>query len=370
MPRPEAGEQSLVSFIRRTLSELGISLTDPQLAEAVSELSDAFNGLDGASIPELYMENPRWRSAYLAYFFPSNAFKAYSLLLRAASELKWTWPEKPTLLDFGCGPGSAALGAVFLLREAGCHSIQIHLVDRSPSVLRLAQDLLSRSGDGLEIDVSARPAADTANDIVLAFNVLAEMEPGEGLQYTKQLLETMNPGGHLIIAEPALREKSRRLAHIRDHLMQSGLAALEWPCLHQNACPGLDCERDWCHGSEPWERPDWIADLDRAIGNRKTRLNYSSLILGRIGRHRERDSGLWRVVSDPLVERGKRLLYLCGGPDGRRVKTTLLDRHVNEANADFSRAERYDLLQISGPWTEKGDGFRLDAGNMVRLVTS
>lgn len=371
--RPASGVRGLLSLIDDILKEMGIPAAGA-VASDVAALSAHFNGLSDIPLPGSYMSDARWRSAYLAYFFPANAVKAYEVIRRFDSEGLLPLPsEGLTLLDYGCGPGSAALGVFNYLREKGHPPASVILIDRSAAAIDTAKELLRRSQIDAPVQAFTRLTEELPSvHLALAFNVFNELDTEEAARSVERLLQSLVPEGRLLIVEPALRDTSRRLIALRDALLEKRFARLFWPCPHSAQCPGLTDERDWCHGSEDWERPDRVAELDRIIGNRKERLKYSALLLGRPQELPGAASAatFWRVVSDPLVERGKRLLYLCGGPSNERIRASLLDRHVSDANRDFTAAARYDRLLIEGEWVEKGDGFRLGPETRVRKMDS
>jgi hypothetical protein len=127
------------------------------------------------------------------------------------------------------------------------------------------------------------------------------------------------------------------------------------PCLHAAACPMLRREADWCHEQRDVDLPDHLVPIARAAGLRWEGLTFAYLVLRRDGQRR---SGRFRVVSTPLVSKGRRDLWLCGtfadGADRRKVGR--LDRHASPDNAAWSDAVRGDVLDIDGP----GDAIRQD----------
>ena len=414
--------QSLTELIERLLEAEHVLPAHRELAKNVGTLSDFFNRLKKplptSGKEHLYMSDANMRAAYLAYFFPVNCIKTYLLLRRIAGE--GLLPPKPSatplkILDFGCGPGSAALGAVYYFAGAdregsgdsdgndsddgsggdgGGESIpesavpELYLVDQSTAVLETAVRLLKKSELPLQIHAMGRIPDETKFDLILALNVLNENTDDEAKRILNLLKNCLSPTGRLLIAEPALRETARQLIALRDQLLTDSELTLLWPCRHCSSCPGILTENDWCHGTEVWDRPDWIAQIDREIGNKKERLNYAALLYtlsaaasfsasGATGictgenaleSYITTSDAIWRVVSDPIIERGKRVLYLCGGPSGERIRTTALERHLSEANRDFFAAQRYDLLHIEGTLEKKGDGFRLSPETKATLV--
>ena len=65
----------------------------------------------------------------------------------------------------------------------------------------------------------------------------------------------------------------------------------------------------------------------------------------------------YRVVSDPLPEKGRLKLYACG-PTGRHAYIRL-DRHEAPANAAFGKLVRGDVARIAGD-TRANDGMRVE----------
>jgi ribosomal protein RSM22 (predicted rRNA methylase) len=152
------------------------------------------------------------------------------------------------------------------------------------------------------------------------------------------------PGGTFILVEPALRETSRALLGVRDALVGGPLDIVA-PCFWRGPCPALASPRDWCHDAAPVPS--------------SPRVDFSYLVL----RDRPRtEIARYRVVSDPLPEKGRLKLYACG-PTGRDAFVRL-DRHLSPANADFDDLRRGDTAEIKE--TEPaGDGRRLVASSVV-----
>ena len=146
--------------------------------------------------------------------------------------------------------------------------------------------------------------------------------------------ELLAEGGRIVLIEPALRETSRDLLAIRDRLLPAGFFVVA-PCLWQGPCPALARERDWCHDSAPWPPEEAAARAGQS------RVDYSYLVLARAGEP-STERRLFRVVSDPIVEKGRLRLWGCG-PAGRHPLVRL-DRDRTPANAGFDEAARGDLL--------------------------
>ncbi len=172
--------------------------------------------------------------------------------------------------------------------------------------------------------------------------------------------------GSIVILEPALRGPTRELHALRDGLAESALDVFA-PCLRTGPCPMLETERDWCHEDREFVLPPALVPVAKDAGLRFERLTYAYLTLRRDGlRLGDHVQGRGRVVSQPLISKGKRELFVCR--DDGRVRLTRLDRHRREGNAEFDLAARGDVLQVTGA-RPKGPGERLDDASEVHRAT-
>ena len=120
------------------------------------------------------------------------------------------------------------------------------------------------------------------------------------------------------------------------------------PCASRGWCPALANPKDWCHEDLPWDAPDLIQELDRHTGLRKDSLKFSWLILRKDGITCADafGEGVFRVVSEPLVSKGKRELYLCGPKDRKLVAR--LDKDSTARNEAFENLRRGDTVRFDG----------------------
>ena len=246
-------------------------------------------------------------------------------------------------LDLGAGTGAVgeALGAHF---GAGLVVVGVDRV-ATPGVVTA----------NLEV---ALPAVDGRFDLIVAAHLLGELFVDRPFEeriderarcvraWTEELLA---PSGTVILVEPALRETSRELLAVRDQLLALSDLEIVAPCFWTGACPALANPRDWCH------------DAVAASATSDRRVDFSYLVL------RDRWKPLpgqlsYRVVSDPLPEKGRLKLYACG-PTGRHAFIRL-DRHEAPPNAAFGKLVRGDVARIAGE-TEANDGMRVEATTAV-----
>jgi SAM-dependent methyltransferase len=223
----------------------------------------------------------------------------------------------------------------------------------------VAVDLVSGPGI-LHADLASElPAVDGRFDLVVAAHLLnelfvdrapverVELRARRVLDWSRALLAT---GGAMVLVEPALRGTSRELLAMRDQLLAAGLKVVA-PCFWTGPCPALARERDWCHDAAP-------------IAN-GARVDYSYLVLRAADLRAAPtvpDPTLFRIVSDPMVEKGRLRLFGCGL--GGRHPLVRLDRHASISNAPFDALHRGSTTRIS-PTQLLGDGLRLSPDTTV-----
>jgi len=199
------------------------------------------------------------------------------------------------------------------------------------------------------------PYPDGHFDLVIAAHVLNELSLGTAdravlvATWCEQLLAR---GGTCLVLEPALRETSRALLEVRDALVTRGLFVIA-PCLWQGPCPALARPRDWCHDAAP------------SVAAGRSRVDFSYLAVRQAG-DPSTDTSAYRVVSDPLPEKGRLRLYGCG-PAGR-TPLVRLSRDRSAANAALDQAARGDLIAVHGA-SLGGDGLRIGKDTTVEHAT-
>jgi ribosomal protein RSM22 (predicted rRNA methylase) len=188
--------------------------------------------------------------------------------------------------------------------------------------------------------------ATSSFDLIMLSNVLNEIfvhDEDRIARRTVLLAEILNrllaDDGSCIIIEPALRETSVEMLKVRDGLLERGFHIYA-PCLCRSACPALANPKDWCHEDLAWDPPEMIRELDKLTGLRKDSLKFSYLVFRKdsqslLGLYGE---NAFRVVSEPLVSKGKIEFYLCG-ESGRRL-VTRLDKDATTQNETFERLQR------------------------------
>lgn len=337
---------------------------DRDAIEGVRRLSTLFTtGRDGRLAD--YLADRVLRRAYLLYFFPVNYAKVAGLLREMPA-----LPARPLrILDLGSGPGTASLAVLdhlTRLEQAGHHGSEVVAVDRSRQALREAEALwasissgraekpayvfCARCADAERADAQG-PWRQGPFDLVILANSLNELfcsatDPlAARVKFLETLLQALAPDGTLMIIEPALRETTRALHHVRDRLVAEGPAMVYSPCLHERPCPALVREDDWCHEERSWAPPAVVREIDRAVGFIKDALKFSYLLLRKDGLTiTERRPDIYRVVSEVMVMKGDRRAWLCN-QEGRPL-VGRLEKARSGANAAFDRWHRGAIVRV------------------------
>jgi ribosomal protein RSM22 (predicted rRNA methylase) len=251
------------------------------------------------------------------------------------------------VIDLGAGCGAMALGLAAALAERAedARAFELVAIDRDADALRIAKTALARFAPDVVVttrgdDVSR--AEIPRADLVLAGTVLNELPEAARVPLAERALAALPDDGALVLIEPALRDTSRALHHLRDALLARG-AHVFAPCTRTLApCPALADPDDWCHEDRSVDLPPRTAQLARTTHLRDGGLKFSYLVLRRTPLPLVANPHAWRVVSEPRAQKGKLELYGCS--DGGRVQIRLLSRHRAAGNRDFERARRGDVV--------------------------
>jgi hypothetical protein len=349
-----------------------------------------------------YLAEPALRAAYARDLAPRTEAALTRILEQhgVGARLKQSGrAERRPLRALDLGSGTGAAGSA-LDRYFGTEGIERTSVDRhvvGPGIRNL--DLANPAsvavlGGGFDLVV----ASHLLNELFVSLQAQEQAE--ERLTRLAELVNRwgsglLAPGGLIVLIEPALRETSRDLLRVRDRLLAAGKLRVRAPCLYQGPCPALARERDWCHdaaaGIETRRRVDYsYLVLDRngdaigePVGDDDGRPGpgagpETSWSAGADGSVEPGAGALVRVVSDPLVEKGKLRLFVCG--ERGRFPLVRLDRHVSGPNRALGSLARGDLARIpalavgshlagnTGLEAERADGQRVAADWSIERI--
>lgn len=273
--------------------------------------------------------------AYLAHFGP----RAIAATSHALSYIR---SAPSAAIDVGAGSGASTLALVM----AGAS--RVTLVDTSAAALAMARRLLE--GTGADVTVHARDARDARGfvdkraELLLSAFAFGEMG-GDPLE-TFTSLTKVAPSAHtIVVVDAGDRARSRRIQTARDGLAaqsQRGRWAVRAPCAHVDPCPALVRERDWCHAriDKHLAAHDQLARFARAVGRDDERMNASFLVVDDQPRT-EGDALV--VIGDPLKEKGRARLPVCGPGGLRFLQALKRDRDAFAALLEVPRGARISV---------------------------
>jgi ribosomal protein RSM22 (predicted rRNA methylase) len=279
--------------------------------------------------------------AYALYYTAINAAKIVHVL----PELKLPSREL-SVLDLGSGPGTVGLALLASLRS----SIALTCVESSSAMRTLASKLLSNFSASATLSslslcsaLSSVPAQQY--DLVIAANVLAELEEEAAQSALTHLIGAVTPHGYLLLLEPGQHQHTRRLMRIRDQVLQKApILAPIFPCCRADACPMvIASEKDWCHGSLDFAQPRLNAQLDELLGFNKHRIKYSAFLFQHGG---VTPDGI-RVLTPPERTSAGVESLVCGSELYGVIR--IAKRNRSEATRAFEKAAVFDRLLLSQP---------------------
>jgi ribosomal protein RSM22 (predicted rRNA methylase) len=217
-------------------------------------------------------------------------------------------------------------------------------VDRVPGPGILVADLLR----------GVRPAGVSGRfDLIVAAHLLNELNldlDGRARLVAGWCRDLLEPDGTCVVIEPALRDTARALLGVRDRLLGAGLCVAA-PCFCQGSCPALQRDRDWCH------------DSAGVLVAGRSRVDFSHLVLRR-SVAAAADPARYRVVSDPIKDKGRLRFFVCGALG--RFPLMRLNRDRSPANQALDRARRGDIVVLPNAPVQ-ADSIRVAADTVVGI---
>jgi ribosomal protein RSM22 (predicted rRNA methylase) len=179
-------------------------------------------------------------TAYVTARMPATYAAVAAVLARLKEQAPGLAPL--SLLDLGCGPGTASWAAASAFPTLECGT----LMDSDRRFLDLARTLgvahpLLRQADYAETDLR-RLAAPPQADLAIAAYSLTELAAAEAEGLVARVWPHV--GQALVIVEPGTPQGFERIRQLRRSLVGQG-AQLLAPCPHAGECPIR--APDWCH---------------------------------------------------------------------------------------------------------------------------
>ncbi len=358
-----------------------------RLGPKLAELSRAYNaGLAGDAPGAKRLP----LAARIAFSFPRDVPKGAAAVRELVSTATLSVPvDRPLrVLDLGAGLGAMSWGVFRALDASGARgAIQALLVDEDEEALEAAEAIAREASlrgrvvrGPLTLSVTTRAARldsavssasrGPAADLVLVGQVLSELDTSrpesERVERHASLLasllrDVVAPSGSLVVVEPALRNRSRHLAAVRDRLAEEGRTVFA-PCLHARACPCLATAGDWCHEDLAVDLPRWLVPLARAAALRYQGLTFSYLVLrndeATLRRALPGSGARLRAISSLMRTKGKSEIWACTDA-GERLRVRRLDRDRVPGNEAWDELERGAIVTRPGLDSWRDDGTRI-----------
>ncbi len=226
-----------------------------------------------------------------------------------------------SLVDIGCGPGTASLAAVSRLSGIS----RVHLIERSQYFLNHAQmgiKMISASQQ-ITIGQSLGDLFSTnfpTSDLVVASYVFNEISDANRSTVIEKAYGAAQKA--LLIIEPGTTEGFNNLISIRDQLIRAGASILA-PCTHTKECPMIQLKK-WCHFRVRFNR----TKLHREI--KSTELSYEDEPFAFLLCSKEpQPIPQHRLTSFPYKEKGFVKIEVCSS-DGQLSNLRILKRNRPE----------------------------------------
>jgi ribosomal protein RSM22 (predicted rRNA methylase) len=353
-----------------------------KLAARVGELSAAYN--DPARARAAVRDAGAARLGFsFARDVPKGAAAVRELVATGALRLSADRPLR--VIDLGAGLGASTWGLARALEASGASgTIEATWLDSDAPALELGAAIVRGRQETRNSPVKLAVRTRTGPlgmagalgrfDVVLVGQLLSELDvalPDDDRRDLHASLlrslvdDRIEPGGAVVVIEPALRDRTRHLHRVRDAVLSTPAPASSRPpvtvfapCLHAAPCPALARETDWCHEDLAVDLPPWLGPVARAAGLRVEGLTFSYLVLRQGGPRlveairAPSGAARLRVVSDEFRTKGKREAFVCGdvagpsGPVAARARLMRLDRDANPGNAAWERLDRGDVLVV------------------------
>ncbi len=339
-----------------------------RLRPHVARLSDLFTLARPAGDFPDYLADPALLAAYGEFFFPQSWTRAGWAMAHASLRGWAPASRRPRILDLGSGPGSCGLRAARWLAAAGGLPGELMLVDRSSSALAAAARVAEAAAPGWGVacrvaDVRA-PAQwpEGRFDLVVAGFVLNELGLDEPAldRWVDEVAARLEPGGLIILIEPALRATAERLRRLSDRRTARSPRRIG-PEVDDAPCPMLGGDH-WDHEVRRWQAPADAAFLNRRLHRDLGAVRFSLALLSDATLP-PLPEGAARVVAEPQLLKGLFRLVLSAGGRLRTVEIPTRGLGRRAAKDLAAAFERGDLVAVP-----PGDGRRLPDPASVRRL--
>lgn len=395
----------------------GASLSDKEYKSVSSSLLSLQRGLTGKRdlIGVNYMEDNAYLGAYLLYYWPVSYLQVSYAAQSVRSEIaalcgaaaRESCPVR--ILDLGSGPGPACAAVTDICLDAlgsrepgdgslvqGTRAVSVTLLDQSEKSLSRARRLFERDFPGVQVTTAVSDfehgALDAAGgfDIIVMSHALNELWKGEAgflekrAGFLEKCIAALNPGGFMLVCEPALLETSRNLLSVRDLMLERGYE-VKAPCAScRDASGAFKCpailagENQTCHGEVAWTPCEPVAGIAARAGLDRESVKMSYVVLSGAPASEKTPAAArkplreisGRVVSDGMLNKAGRIRFvICTGKE--RITVSAKQGDPTAKQKGFFSFRRYDTVIITNPEI-RGDknnvSYGIDAGTEIIRV--
>lgn len=342
---------------------------------------------------EHYSLAPDFAATYAAYYMPANCLKLTAVLLELEFLGESLLTDEFNWLDFGCGPGTGAIGLAWFhsqfpkrgrylgldqssafLREASRYQSAVSGGIRSTRAETIEESALGKNpfSGSLTFQWQEVPGSQKGSlfkalkreipTVVSFLNSVAEWEPDVKLrsQSLVKVLRTLAAATegdgrtrYLVLIEPGSRASSRELIAVRDAIIKARMGEVLTPCLDSRACGAKANADDWCHEEIALAFPEWHDRLGEIADLRKSALLFSYLVVRVPGANAipwSHSNGV-RMVSQRLQRKGFNECYFCS-PKGEKLRARQNRREeLSVAGKEsLARGKIHTAIQIGNAW--------------------
>ncbi len=320
----------LPDAVAQLIEDGAASIPTQELLKAAAELSRSYRE---ASAPPPRITSPVQRLAYLAARMPA-IFQVNQLV---GLELRRWVPQLAvrSVLDLGCGPGTATLAASQVFDELQGAT----LVDQDREWLKLSERLLVAANARLAAasHLAARdlrlPIDFGEHDLVIISYALGELAPPIARVLVERAWALAR--GAIAVIEPGSPGGFSTVLAARDALIAAG-GTIVAPCTHAGRCP-LTAD-DWCHFDTRVDRTRQHQRIK--AGTLPYEIEKYSYVIAAKGRPAE-DRRAARIIKHPLKKSGHVILDLCTAESA--AKRIIISRRDKELYRPARAAKWGDL---------------------------
>ncbi|RIB08287.1 mitochondrial small ribosomal subunit Rsm22-domain-containing protein [Gigaspora rosea] len=286
--------------------------------------------------PHILEYGNRESLAYVSGYLPITYGPIYNVLYELSTRLPDFSPKN--VMDFGTGPGTV----IWAAHEIWGSNIENFLgIDISEAMLRMAENILSYQNKIQNIEFKKYITYDpkTRYDLVVSAFTFNEL-PNDNIR--QSILESLwnKTEDTLVLIEKGTPAGFRIIAEARKKILLSS-TKLQAECPHDGECPLIE-SRNWCHFSQRINRPSYLMQTKKVVGNNYEDSKYSYVILRRGPRprvqaetsktlekltHFSTEAFHWaRLILPPIKRSGHIVMDYCSNTGKRNAIVLLLSQ--------------------------------------------